>query len=65
MAKILVSDKLSKDGLDILEASGIPVVMKPGMTEDELCKEIVDYDVQGSVWTTSTSPMPPRRVSSS
>lgn len=44
MAKILVSDKLSKDGLDILEASGIPVVMKPGMTEDELCKEIVDYD---------------------
>ncbi len=44
MAKILVSDKLSKDGLDILEASGIPVVMKPGMTEDELCKEIADYD---------------------
>ncbi|MCH3978188.1 MAG: phosphoglycerate dehydrogenase [Candidatus Methanomethylophilus sp.] len=44
MAKILVSDKLSKDGLDILEASGMPVVMKTGMTEDELCKEIVDYD---------------------
>lgn len=44
MAKILVSDKLSKDGLDILEASGMPVVMKTGMTEDELCKEIADYD---------------------
>lgn len=42
--KILVSDKLDKAGLDILEASGIPVVMKPGMTEDELCAEIVDYD---------------------
>lgn len=44
MTKILVSDKLSKEGLEILEASGFPVVMKPGMTEDELCKEIVDYD---------------------
>lgn len=42
--KILVSDKLDKAGLDILEASGIPVVMKPGMSEDELCAEIVDYD---------------------
>ena len=42
--KILVSDKLDKVGLDILEASGLPVVMKPGMTEDELCAEIVDYD---------------------
>ena len=44
MTKILVSDKLSKEGLEILEASGFPVVMKPGMSEDELCKEIVDYD---------------------
>ena len=43
-SKILVSDKLDKAGLEILEASGIPVVMKPGMTEDELCAEIVDYD---------------------
>lgn len=42
--KILVSDKLDKAGLEILEASGIPVVMKPGMSEDELCAEIVDYD---------------------
>ena len=44
MTKILVSDKLSKEGLEILESSGFPVVMKPGMTEDELCAEIVDYD---------------------
>lgn len=44
MTKILISDKLSKEGLEILEASGFPVVMKPGMTEDELCKEIADYD---------------------
>ena len=44
MTKILVSDKLSKDGLEILEASGFPVVMKPGMSEDELCAEIADYD---------------------
>ena len=42
--RILVSDKLSKEGLDILEASGIPVVMKPGLSEEELCREIAEYD---------------------
>lgn len=42
--RILVSDKLSKEGLDILEASGIPVVMKPGLSEEELCREITEYD---------------------
>jgi len=42
--KILVSDILDKDGLDILEASGFPVDVKAGLTEDELCKIIGDYD---------------------
>jgi D-3-phosphoglycerate dehydrogenase len=42
--KILVSDPLSEEGLKILAASGIPVDVKPGLSEDELCAAIVDYD---------------------
>jgi D-3-phosphoglycerate dehydrogenase len=43
-AKILVSDPLDKEGLDILKASGFPVDEKSGLTEDELCSIIGDYD---------------------
>ena len=42
--KILVSDPLSEEGLAILRESGIPVDVKPGLTEDELCAIIGDYD---------------------
>ncbi|MDD2626529.1 MAG: phosphoglycerate dehydrogenase [Candidatus Methanomethylophilus sp.] len=42
--KILVSDKLSEDGLKILRDSGFPVDMKVGMTEDELCAVIPEYE---------------------
>jgi D-3-phosphoglycerate dehydrogenase len=42
--KILVSDPLSEEGLKILTASGIPVDVKPGLSEDELCGIIGDYD---------------------
>ena len=42
--KILVSDPLSDEGLEILTKSGFPVDVKPGMTEDELCGVIGDYD---------------------
>ena len=39
MAKVLVSDSLSKQGLEILEkAAGIEVDYKPGLSEDELAK---------------------------
>ena len=44
MTKILVSDPLSDEGLDILNKSGFPVDVKPGLTEDELCGIIGDYD---------------------
>jgi D-3-phosphoglycerate dehydrogenase len=42
--KILVTDPLDKEGLDILKGSGFPVDEKPGLTEDELCAIIGDYD---------------------
>ena len=42
--KILVSDPLSEEGLTILRESGIPVDVKPGLTEDELCAIVGDYD---------------------
>ena len=43
-SKILVSDPLDQEGLDILTASGFPVDVKPGLTEDELCAIIGDYE---------------------
>jgi D-3-phosphoglycerate dehydrogenase len=42
--KVLVSDKLSKDGIAILEKAGIKVDVKTGLPEDELVKIIADYD---------------------
>lgn len=42
--KLLVSDPLSEEGLKILTASGIPVDVKPGLNEDELCAVIGEYD---------------------
>lgn len=41
--KILVSDKLSEDGLKILRDTGFQVDMKVGMTEDQLCAVIPEY----------------------
>jgi D-3-phosphoglycerate dehydrogenase / 2-oxoglutarate reductase len=44
-AKVLVSDKLSDSGLQILRAaSGIDVDYKPGLSEDELAAVIGEYD---------------------
>ena len=43
-SKILVSDLLSEEGLEILRQSGFPVDVKPGLSEDELCAIIGDYD---------------------
>ncbi len=43
--RVLVSDKLAEAGLDALrEAPGVEVEFRPGMTEDELCEVIGDYD---------------------
>ncbi len=43
--KVLVSDKMSQNGIDILNSvDGIKVVYKTGMTADDLKKEIRDVD---------------------
>ena len=42
--KLLVSDPLSEEGLNILNNSGIPVDLIPGLTEDQLCGIIGEYD---------------------
>ncbi len=42
--KILVSDPLSEEGIEILKGSGFPVDIKTGLSEDELCAIIGDYD---------------------
>jgi D-3-phosphoglycerate dehydrogenase len=45
MAKVLVSDSLSKEGLEILgKAAGIELVNKPGLNEEQLIAEIPIYD---------------------
>ena len=42
--KLLVTDELSKEGLDILtKGSGLQVDVKPGIPQDELIKIIGDY----------------------
>ena len=42
--KVLISDNLSAEGVEILKKGGLEVVVKTGMTPDELKKEIKDYD---------------------
>ncbi|MGB5810032.1 MAG: phosphoglycerate dehydrogenase [Polyangiales bacterium] len=43
--RVLVSDKLASAGLDVLrEAPGVELEFRPGMSEDELCEVIGEYD---------------------
>ncbi|MEM7433970.1 MAG: phosphoglycerate dehydrogenase [Myxococcota bacterium] len=43
--RVLVSDKLAEAGLDVLrEAPGVELEFRPGMSEDELCDVIAEYD---------------------
>ena len=43
--RVLVSDKLAEAGLQVLrEAPGVELEFRPGMSEDELCEIIGDYD---------------------
>lgn len=44
MAKVLISDPLSADGVKILKDAGFQVDEKPGTSEDELCSVIGEYD---------------------
>lgn len=42
--KVLVSDTLSEEGLEILRSAGLNVIYKPGLPSEELKKEIEDAD---------------------
>ncbi|MGB3049411.1 MAG: phosphoglycerate dehydrogenase [Polyangiales bacterium] len=43
--RVLVSDKLAEAGLQVLRnAPGVDLEFRPGMSEDELCEIIGDYD---------------------
>src|SRR5438132_7695237 len=42
--KILVSDILSKQGIEILEKAGLTVDVKPKMSKEELLRELKHYD---------------------
>ncbi|MDR0523826.1 MAG: phosphoglycerate dehydrogenase [Candidatus Methanoplasma sp.] len=44
MTKILVSDPLDEEGLNILKGSGFPVDERADLSEDELCSIIGGYD---------------------
>ena len=44
VVKVLISDPLSEDGVKVLKDAGFQVDEKPGMSEDELCSVIGDYD---------------------
>jgi len=44
MTRILVSDKISEEGLAILQNSGFEVVYKPDISHEDLVKEIAEYD---------------------
>jgi D-3-phosphoglycerate dehydrogenase len=45
VAKVLVSDKLDPQGLEILEqASGLTVVYEPGLKGDDLLAAVADVD---------------------
>lgn len=44
VVKVLISDPLSEDGVKILKDAGFQVDEKSGLSEDELCGIIGDYD---------------------
>ena len=45
MIKVLVADKLAKEGIDLLNSTeGVEAVVKTGMSEDELSRIIGEYD---------------------
>lgn len=44
MARILVSDSLSEEGLGILKSAGFQVDHKPEISQEDIAKEISDYD---------------------
>lgn len=44
MPKVLISDKMSPKAAEIFKANGVEVDVKTGLSEDELCQIIGEYD---------------------
>lgn len=44
MVKVLISDKMSPKAAEVFKQKGVEVDIKTGLSEDELCKIIGDYD---------------------
>jgi len=45
MVKVLITDKLAQEGIDLINSTdGAEAVVKTGISEDELCKIIGEYD---------------------
>jgi len=42
--KVLISDPLAKEGIEILKKAGIEVVEKTGLSPEELAKVILEFD---------------------
>ena len=54
MYKVLIADKLSEEAVKIFEDNGIKTVVKTGLGEDELIKELETCD--GLVVRSATKP---------
>ena len=44
MPKVLISDKLSESAVDIFKKNRIETLYSPGLSHEDLLKEINDYD---------------------
>ena len=42
--KVLISDSISEDGIQILKNSGLEVVYKPGLSYEELLEIVSEFD---------------------
>lgn len=57
MPKVLISDKLSPQAVDIFKSRGVEVDLKTGLSEEELIKIIGDYDGLAIRSATKVTPM--------
>ena len=44
MPKVLISDKLSESAVDIFKKNKIETIYSPGLSQEDLLKEINNYD---------------------
>ena len=57
MTKVLISDKLAPEAIDIFKEAGIEVDFKPGLSAEELGEIIGEYD--GLAIRSATKVTPP------